>query len=118
MHLRGLTQANGFGSSEELASIIPPALVAVGWFAERNSPDAEWNWGRITLISLLLALLLSVVPGWWLGTRYNQSLGARVGWAVFLFLTGVPGLLAFLAVQEWPAREMCPGCKRLRAVGR
>src|SRR5258708_21963360 len=102
MHLRGLTQANGFGSSEELASIIPPALVAVGRFAPRNSPDSEGKWGRITLISLLLALLLSVVPGWWLGTRYNQSLRAPGGLAGFLFLTGVPRLPAFLAEPEWP----------------
>ena len=30
----------------------------------------------------------------------------------------MPGLLAFLSVQEWPAREACPNCKRLRMVDR
>jgi hypothetical protein len=52
----------------------------------------------------------------WLGRRYQFSIAAQAGWAVFLLLFGVPGLLAFLSVQEWPAREACPKCKRLRVV--
>ena len=30
----------------------------------------------------------------------------------------MPGLLAFLSVQELPAREACPNCKKLRVVDR
>ena len=31
---------------------------------------------------------------------------------------GFPGFLAFLSLQEWPAREPCPNCQRLRNVDR
>jgi hypothetical protein len=64
------------------------------------------------------ALLISLPIGWWLGSRYHFSLTAQAGWAVFHVLFGVPGLLAFLSVQEWPAREACAKCKRLRLVDR
>jgi hypothetical protein len=56
--------------------------------------------------------------GLWLGWRYRFSFAAQAGWAVFLLLFGLPGLLAFLSVQEWPAREACPNCKKPRVVDR
>ena len=40
------------------------------------------------------------------------------GWTLFVFLLGVAGLLTLLCVQEWPAREACSHCKKLRAVDR
>ena len=52
---------------------------------------------------------------WWLG---KEAAGVAGGWAVFHLLCGVPGLLAFLSVQEWPAREPCPNCQRPRLVDR
>ncbi len=52
------------------------------------------------------------------GAALPVFLAAQAGWAVFHVLFGVPGLLAFLSVQEWPAREACPNCKRLRLVDR
>ena len=70
------------------------------------------------LISWAGAVLVCVPIGWWLGRRYRFSFAAQAGWAVFHLLFGVPGLLAFLSVQEWPAREACPNCKRLRLVDR
>ena len=66
----------------------------------------------------LSAGFFCALAGWWLGQRHNLSIGARVGWSLFLFVCGIPGLLTFLSVQEWPAREKCPGCGKLRAVDR
>jgi hypothetical protein len=69
----------------------------------------------------LLGLAVSVVCafiGWRLARRHNYSTGAVVGWTALIFVLGVAGLLAFLCVQEWAAREECPNCKKLRAVDR
>ena len=70
------------------------------------------------LLSMVSAVLVCLPTGWWLGRRYRLPLRAQLGWAVFHLLCGVPGLMAFLSVQEWPAREPCPNCKRLRVVDR
>jgi hypothetical protein len=70
------------------------------------------------LLSWGSAVLVCLPIGWWLGRRYRFSFAAQAGWAVFHVLFGVPGLLAFLSVQEWPAREACPNCKKLRVVDR
>ena len=37
---------------------------------------------------------------------------------MFHLLFGLSGLLAFLSVQEWPTREACPNCQKLRVVDR
>ncbi len=50
--------------------------------------------------------------------RYHFPTSASIGWTAFVFLFGVLGLLAFLCVQEWPAREHCPHCQKLRTVDR
>ena len=71
-----------------------------------------WN-----LFSYALAFICSII-GWTLARRYNFSTKASIGWTLFVFLLGIPGLLAFLCVQEWPVREVCPNCKKLRTVDR
>jgi hypothetical protein len=103
---------------EELLSVVtPPALLA-------TLPVTHiWVWGtgiprKLMLLSCAAAVLVCLPVGLWLGRRYQFSIAALAGWAVFHLLFGVPGLLAFLSVQEWPAREPCPNCKRLRLVDR
>ncbi|MGO8926939.1 MAG: hypothetical protein ACLQU3_08635 [Limisphaerales bacterium] len=102
-----------------LSSVMPPALLSAmpalhGWV---------WGWGtgipqELLLLSWASAILVCLPVGLWLGQRYQFSIAAQAGWAVFHLLFGVPGLLAFLSVQEWPAREACPNCKRPRLVDR
>jgi hypothetical protein len=97
--------------------VMPPALLSA-----LPAGDA-WTWGtriprELLLLSWAGAVLLCLPVGLWLGRRYHFSIAAQAGWAVFLLAFGVPGLLAFLSVQEWPAREACPNCKRLRLVDR
>jgi len=104
-----LRQPGGNSWPDELAMALltPPAYVEFNHRIHR-----PWN-----LLSYALAAACAVI-GWWRSRRYHFSTGAAAGWAVFIFLLGIAGLLAFLCVQEWPAREACPNCKKLRAVDR
>ena len=40
--------------------------------------------------------------------RYHQGFGGA--WFVFVFLTGLPGLVAYLFHRRWPVLEKCPAC--------
>jgi hypothetical protein len=74
----------------------------------------QWNLVGIAVASAALC----VMAGWLMGSRYHFPVITKLAWAVFHSLAGFPGLLAFLSVNEWPAREACPACKRLRRVDR
>jgi hypothetical protein len=74
----------------------------------------QWNLVRIGLA----AAALCAAAGWLIGGRYHFSVRTKLAWAVFHLCAGVPGLLAFLSIYEWPARETCPNCNRLRIVDR
>lgn len=79
-----------------------------------------WNRGLILFLSKIsfgMAVVCALV-GWWLGRRYHFSTGTQIKWAIFHLLAGLPGFFAFLSVQEWPARETCPHCRKLRVVDR
>ncbi len=91
--------------------VIPLMLPAFPLLS-RGEPYWTWNLPRI------IPAILCVWVGWWLGRRNNLTLQAQTGWGIFHLLFGLPGLLAFLAVQEWPAKEPCPGCKKTRVVDR
>jgi hypothetical protein len=99
------------------SAVAPPALLmSFPYLQGRPSPEAMPR--ELLLLSWGSAVLVCLPIGWWLGRRYRFSFAAQAGWAVFHVLFGVPGLLAFLSVQEWPAREACPNCKKLRVVDR
>lgn len=53
-----------------------------------------------------------------LARRYAFSHARRIGWALGGLLFGWVGLQLMLAVQEWPARVVCPGCRKRRVVSR
>jgi hypothetical protein len=100
-----------------MGSVLPPPLLVIAHFFENGAglgPVPQW----LLLLNGAVAAFVCLPLGWWLGRRYRFSPAAQAGWAVFHLLLGVPGLLAFLSVQEWPAREACPNCKKLRVVNR
>jgi prepilin-type N-terminal cleavage/methylation domain-containing protein len=109
---------SGFRPVERLVcAVAPPALLlTLSWLKAGMWPTGMPR--ELLLLSWGTALLVCLPLGWWLGRRYRLSLAAQAGWAVFHGLFGVPGLLAFLSVQEWPARVPCPDCQRLRLVDR
>jgi ABC-type transport system involved in multi-copper enzyme maturation permease subunit len=101
---------------EKFASALaPPGLWVFPLLVEQNWPP---KMTKLLLISLTAALVIWVPAGWGLGRRYHFTAAAQLGWAAFHLVCGLPGFLAFLSVQEWPARESCPNCKKLRTVDR
>jgi hypothetical protein len=100
-----------------VAAVAPPALATILHLVG-ESPWLPFSLRGLLVFSWASAGLVCLPIGLWLGRRYHFSFAAQAGWAVFHVLFGLPGLLAFLSVQEWPAREACPNCKRLRLVDR
>jgi hypothetical protein len=116
--LPAIPRPHGFDFQEKLMSLAAPPVffMLVKLFTPHSHavpvPLA------FELLGLAAAALVCVPAAWWLGGRYCLSFPARLGWAAFVLFLGVPGFLAFLCVQEWPAREACPNCKKLRVVNR
>ena len=72
------------------------------------------QWDALSIIPAVLSALI----GWGLGRRYHFAVKDQISWTLFHLVFGIPGLLAFLSVQEWPAKEPCPQCKKRRLVDR
>ena len=89
------------------ALLPPPAHLML----DKNI-SSPWN-----VLSFALAIMSALLSGA-LVRRHDSSPMAVAGWTLFVFLLGIAGLLTLLCVQEWPAREACPHCKKLRAVDR
>jgi hypothetical protein len=96
----------------------PPAFLVMPSFFDADAGPWPATIPWVLLWFSLAAALVCIPIGWWLGRRYQFSLKAHLAWAVFYLLWGIPGLLTLLCVQEWPAREACPNCKKLRVVDR
>ena len=118
---------NADGSIREQMDL--PALPSASW---ESSPDRFffpllppafpfWTWDKpVRLWHLLrfIPALLCAAIAWHLGRRNHFPPKAQVAWAFHHLLFGLPGLLAFLAVQEWAPKESCSQCHRPRAVDR
>jgi ABC-type transport system involved in multi-copper enzyme maturation permease subunit len=112
-----LSRPHEFSREDKLISLsVPPALMVMPNIFDEEPWPAAIPWVLVQFS--LMAALVCLPVGWWLGLRYSLSLPARLGWAAFYLVFGIPGLLTFLCVQEWPARESCPNCKKLRVVDR
>ena len=107
-------------------SVVPvPVLLGVGVFI--IGPMEGLNAGRVTTYREAVAESLS--GAWWLipvvivlasvaaggcyrrHRRYGQP--AAMAWLVFVFLLGLPGLLAYLVHRHWPVLEVCPACRQV-----
>jgi hypothetical protein len=74
---------------------------------------------EIGFVSLMLAsAVLSGCICFFLCRRYAFGRSSCLGWALCGLLLGPFGLVLLLAVQEWPARIVCPTCRALRIVTR
>lgn len=93
-----------------LVSPVPLFYFLMGW-------KGAWLILLLSKISFGMAVVCALL-GWWLGRRYHFSTATQIKWAIYHLLAGLPGFIAFLSVQEWPAREACPHCGKLRVVGR
>jgi hypothetical protein len=67
---------------------------------------------------ILLSASAAAVGCFLLSRRYAFARARCLGWSLCGLLFGPTGLLLMLAVQEWPARIACPGCRKPRLVTR
>jgi hypothetical protein len=97
-----------------LAALLPPMIsIPASILAQA---DNDFLFLRSTvLISVMLGLLCAAIAILRL-RRYSFSTGAQVGWLIATTLLGIPCLLTFLCIYEWPARVRCPRCGKLRVV--
>ncbi len=102
--------------------VMPPVAFFVTSLLDRANPFWVWKYYLThNLINILIPFggaVVCVGVGWWMGRRYHFSTQSQLKWALFHLFFNLPGLLAFICVQEWPAREACPNCKKLRLVDR
>ena len=89
-------------------SISPVVVVLLPLINEQpRLEDIPWVLVRYSLAAALVCLPI----GWWLGLRYSLSLPARLGWAAFYLVFGIPGLLTFLSVQDGRHEKPVPTAK-------
>jgi hypothetical protein len=58
----------------------------------------------------LLSLALAI---WTFRRQSGFSRHGAVAWAMFVFIWGVPGIVAYLLHRHWPASETCEKCGKL-----
>jgi hypothetical protein len=106
------------------AALIVPAPAVLAFLATAAMPsDYLWqgleaNYSAALARSLaafwpalLVVTLLSAALAWHCSRRHRRYYQPASGvWFVFVFLTGVPGLVAYLFHRRWPVLEKCPAC--------
>jgi hypothetical protein len=70
------------------------------------------------LALILLSAAACALVCFLLARRYAFSGAGCIAWPLMGFLFGWVGLLLMLVLQEWPARIVCPKCRKLRLVTR
>jgi hypothetical protein len=50
--------------------------------------------------------------------KYPFSRGEKITWRLLMLLVGPGALLALYALYDWPAKEACPACGKMRVVNR
>jgi len=97
-------------------ALMPPiaSVVETGkrWYYEGGIHYPDWGWKGMPL-----AVVCALLGGMQI-RRYRFPLAATAGWTGFIFFFGLVGLLVLFCVQEWPARETCGNCQKLRVVDR
>jgi hypothetical protein len=106
--------------------VTPPAGVVLysGAYQYYVSPAGGWTVGlesgvaRGFVALMLLSAAVCALMCFLLARRYSFFRARSVGWSLCGLLWGPAGLLLMLALQDWPARITCPGCRKLRLVTR
>lgn len=98
-----------------ISSIIPPVLMTPLWVASKDS--RQFYASFVLLMSIAIGLICAAcgVP---MSRRSAFSSRRIIGWALFNGLFGLPGLLTFISVHEWPLRVPCASCGKQRVVTR
>jgi hypothetical protein len=99
-----------------LAGLITTALVPLS--IQESGQANSYSEGLAITLGVLwppLVVLLAVgaacaIAAW----RRQRRLGLphAAGWAVFAFLLGIPGWIAYRVHRAWPVLEECPACRQ------
>ena len=99
-----------------IPAVFTPIMVGISPLAEMELRAGSYREGlERALLKIWPMLLVVNVVGVLLAIlavrrQRKFGLGHRKTWAVFVFLFGVPGYLAYLCHRRWPVREECPAC--------
>lgn len=77
---------------------------------------AGWSYTRVSWAGMFSGAILSLILGAVVMRPQKMSIRARAIWLAAIFLTGLAGLLAFLAVRTRTKRVSCPKCAAPRLV--
>jgi ABC-type transport system involved in multi-copper enzyme maturation permease subunit len=88
---------------------IPFAVEAWDSFSEDST---MW----FVCLYCLIVALASASVALLVARRCVMSKSETWKWVLGVFALGIPGLLAMLALREWPARITCPSCRKQRIV--
>jgi hypothetical protein len=102
--------------------VTNPLLRFLADVTESLVPGGSWTLGTgegpvlaFEILTLLSAATCALVC-FLLARRHAFSRARCICWAVCGFLFGPVGVLLMLALQEWPARVICPKCRKPRVV--
>jgi len=100
--------------------LIPQIASRMSGSAENASPPTREE-RALTIVTWTLAVLSALACAAfinWRGRAYAFPEGRLWVWTVLGFLFGPLAIAVIFSLLEWPAREACPSCRRLRVVTR
>jgi F0F1-type ATP synthase assembly protein I len=96
------------------------AALAKPWRGENGKIDLSQGMSQSQrTVSWLLPILSSLVSAAAIfarGRKFAFTNGRLTTWTVLGFILGPFGFLLMLSLVEWPVRERCPACGRMRVV--
>jgi hypothetical protein len=120
-YVRSLARANGSTQKyslidylEGIEYYVPGTSTMATAISPATQPSTGLVAGYLTLI--LLAAPASARGCFVLARRHASSRVRCIGWALVGFFFGWVGLVLMLALQESPARILCPKCQKFRVV--
>ncbi len=93
----------------------------LGEFGNHHFFETMANQGFSVVTFCTLVLLSGVfcaALAAYIARRYGFAKRRSIAWSVFSFFVGPVGILAFLALLDWPALEKCSSCGKKRVVDR
>jgi hypothetical protein len=100
-------------------SAVAAACAYVGqaaWLLEAFSGEPEYFLMALKIQAIAGCLAACIIFG--ITKSYAFSNKHSWIWSFIGFFTGIPGLLMFICIQEWPAKEPCSNCAKKRVVDR
>lgn len=123
--LLGVVREELFAKTANPDAEIQPLPWLLAHYVRPFIPDVvklsqgQWSDGALAYGALVLSTAAACATACLLLARRLAFAPARcLGWGLVGLLFGPVGLLLMLAIQEWPARTVCPACCKPRLVDR